>query len=168
MRVVIADDAPLLRDGIARLLGEAGVDICGLAADGDELLALVERERPDVAIIDIRMPPTHTDEGLVAASIIRERMPTVGVLVLSQYVETAYALRLIEQRESRCGYLLKDRVMDARDLVSAVERIAAGETVIDAELVSSLLARKTHTDPSRWAHDPRTRGARVGRRGTDR
>ena len=142
MRVVIADDTPLMRDGIARLLTEAGIEICGLAADGSELLLLVERERPDVAIVDIRMPPTHTDEGLVAARTIQERTPDVGVLVLSQYVEAAYALRLVEGREGRCGYLLKDRVMNAHELVGAIERVAAGETVIDPELVTTLIERE--------------------------
>jgi serine/threonine-protein kinase len=136
-----------MRDGIARLLTEAGVEVCGLAADGSELLQLVERERPDVAIVDIRMPPTHTDEGLVAATTIQERTPDVGVLVLSQYVEAAYALRLVEGREGRCGYLLKDRVMNARELVGAIERVAAGETVIDPELVTTLLERERRSNP---------------------
>jgi DNA-binding NarL/FixJ family response regulator len=147
VRVVIADDTPLMRDGIARLLTEAGVEICGLAAEGSELLRLVERERPDVAIVDIRMPPTHTDEGLVAATMIQERTPNVGVLVLSQYVEATYALRLIERREGRCGYLLKDRVMNAHELVDAIERVAAGETVIDPELVTTLLERGRSSNP---------------------
>jgi DNA-binding NarL/FixJ family response regulator len=136
-----------MRDGIARLLTEAGVEICGLAADGSELLRLVERERPDVAIVDIRMPPTHTDEGLVAATTIQEQMPNVGVLVLSQYVEAAYALRLVERREGHCGYLLKDRVMNARELLDAIRRVAAGETVIDPELVTSLLEREQRSHP---------------------
>jgi DNA-binding NarL/FixJ family response regulator len=136
-----------MRDGIARLLTEGGVEICGLAADGSELLRLVERERPDVAIVDIRMPPTHTDEGLVAATTIQEQMPNVGVLVLSQYVEAAYALRLVERREGHCGYLLKDRVMNARELLDAIRRVAAGETVIDPELVTSLLEREQRSHP---------------------
>jgi serine/threonine-protein kinase len=147
VRVVIADDTPLMRDGIARLLTEAGVEICGLAADASELLRLVQRERPDVAIVDIRMPPTHTDEGLVAATTIQEQTPNVGVLVLSQYVEAAYALRLVERREGRCGYLLKDRVTNAHELVDAINRVAAGETVIDPELVTTLLERERHSNP---------------------
>jgi serine/threonine-protein kinase len=147
VRVVIADDTPLMRDGIARLLTDAGIEICGLAANGSELLRLVERERPDVAIVDIRMPPTHTDEGLVAAATIQEQTPDVGVLVLSQYVEAAYALRLVERREGHCGYLLKDRVMNAHELVGAIERVAAGETVIDPELVTTLLERERRSNP---------------------
>ena len=147
MRVVIADDTPLMREGIARLLADADVQICGLAADGRELLRLVESERPDVAIVDIRMPPSFTDEGLVAARTIQENSPEVGVLVLSQYVEAAYALRLVEGREGRCGYLLKDRVLNVRDLVGAIERVAAGETVIDPELVTTLIERERSSNP---------------------
>ena len=147
MRVVIADDAALLRDGLARLLADAGVEVCGVASDGEELVRLVERERPDVALVDIRMPPTHSDEGLVAAAEIRARTPEVGVLVLSQYVEASYALRLLESRESRSGYLLKERVTDASELVAAIERVAAGETVVDRQLVDSLLQRQRRHDP---------------------
>ena len=141
MRVVIADDTALLRQGIARLLAEAGLDVIGEAEDAGRLLELIGACTPDVAIVDIRMPPGHTDEGLVAAATIRERFPEVGVLVLSQYVEPAYALRLIEGAEGGCGYLLKDSVMNARELVSAVERVAAGEVVVDPELVDQLLSR---------------------------
>ena len=142
MRVVIADDASLLRQGIARLLVEAGVEVVGEAGDATELLALVATASPDVAIVDIRMPPGQSDEGLVAASAIRERFPSTGVLVLSQYVEPGYALRLLEGGESGCGYLLKDRVLDAPDLVAKLERVAAGEVVVDPELVEQLLARR--------------------------
>ena len=141
MRVVIADDTALLRQGIARLLTDAGVDVIGEADDATQLLDLIDARPPDVAIVDIRMPPGHTDEGLVAAATIRERFPEVGVLVLSQYVEPAYALRLIEGTDGGCGYLLKDSVMNARELVSAVERVAAGEVVVDPELVDQLLSR---------------------------
>ena len=147
MRVVIADDTALLRHGLARLLAEAGVEVCGEAGDADGLLRLVEAERPDVAIVDIRMPPTHTDEGLAAAETIRARHPDIGVLVLSQYVEASYALRLLEGGEGRCGYLLKDRVLDAAELVAALERIVAGETVVDHELVAQLVERRRHPDP---------------------
>jgi DNA-binding NarL/FixJ family response regulator len=147
MRVVIADDTRLLRQGLARLLSDAGAEVCGEAGDGASLLELVERERPDVAIVDIRMPPTHTDEGLVAAEGIRERFPEVGVLVLSQYVEATYALRLLNGLESRCGYLLKDRVTDTGELMGALERVAAGEVVVDQQLVDQLLSRRREPNP---------------------
>ena len=112
MRVAVADDAVILREGLARLLTEAGFEVVGLAADADALLELVERTRPDVAILDIRMPPTHTDEGLRAAKIIRERWPTIGLLVLSQHVNTRYALELLSVATDGVGYLLKERVSD--------------------------------------------------------
>src|SRR5262249_30294254 len=120
MRVGIADDSALLRQGVARLLAEAGIEVCGEAGDAQQLLWLVEQERPDVAVVDIRMPPTNTDEGLVAAAEIGERFPHTGVLVLSQYIEPSYALRLVESDEGRRGYLLKDRVMDADELIGAL------------------------------------------------
>jgi DNA-binding NarL/FixJ family response regulator len=147
VRVVIADDTALLRQGVARLLAEAGIDVTGEARDAGGLLRLVESTRPDVAIVDIRMPPTYTDEGLVAADAIRERYPATGVLILSQYLEAAYAQRLVESGEGGCGYLLKDRVLDARSLVDATERVAAGEVVVDSELVDRLLARKRVDNP---------------------
>jgi DNA-binding NarL/FixJ family response regulator len=147
VRVVIADDTALLRQGLARLLAEAGIEVCGQAADGSELLRLVEAELPDVAVVDIRMPPTQTDEGLVAATAIRERYPKVGVVVLSQYVDAEYALRLVDGDAGRCGYLLKDRVTDAQELIGALERVAAGEVVVDSELVDGLLARRRESDP---------------------
>jgi DNA-binding NarL/FixJ family response regulator len=148
LRVVIADDTALLRQGLARLLVEQGIEVCGEAGDGRELLMLVEDEQPELAIVDIRMPPTHTDEGLVAATEIRKRFPEVGVLVLSQYVEAAYALRLLDgDAGGRCGYLLKDRVTDAAELVRSLERIAAGEVVVDRELISTLIARRREVDP---------------------
>jgi DNA-binding NarL/FixJ family response regulator len=141
MRVAIADDSAIVREGLARLLAEAGMEVCGSAEDPQELLRLVEQEHPDVAVVDIRMPPTRTDEGIVAANEIRARFPEVGVLVLSQHVETDYALRLLEGREGRCGYLLKDRVTRIDELTEAVRRVARGEVVVDPELVERLLAR---------------------------
>jgi DNA-binding NarL/FixJ family response regulator len=147
VRVVIADDTALLRQGLARLLTEAGVEVCGEASDADELMRLVADERPDVAVVDIRMPPTHTDEGLVAAGRIRARHPRTGVLVLSQYVDAEYALRLVDGDASNCGYLLKDRVTDAAELVAGLERVAAGEVVVDSELVERLLSRRREPGP---------------------
>jgi DNA-binding NarL/FixJ family response regulator len=147
VRVVIADDTALLRQGLVRLLEDAGVEICGEAGDGEGLLELVETTEPDAAIVDIRMPPSHRDEGLVAAERIRELHPEVGVLVLSQYVETTYALRLLDGPVGGCGYLLKDRVLDAGQLVGALERVTAGETVVDPELVAQLLERRRERDP---------------------
>jgi DNA-binding NarL/FixJ family response regulator len=148
VRVVVADDTALLRQGMVRLLEEQGIDVCGEAGDGDQLLQLVEETEPDVALVDIRMPPTHSDEGLVAAARIRERFPKVGVLVLSQYVEPAYVLRLLEGDEGgRCGYLLKDSVLRPEELVTSLDRVAAGEVVVDRELISGLLARRRDVDP---------------------
>ena len=146
MRIVIADDTALLRQGVVRLLEDAGVEVCGEAGDAAELLELVEEAAPDVAIVDIRMPPSHSDEGLVAAARIRELHPDVGVLVLSQYVDAAYALRLLDGSNGGCGYLLKDRVLDAAQLVGALERVTAGETVMDPELVAQLLERPRERD----------------------
>jgi DNA-binding NarL/FixJ family response regulator len=132
---------------LARLLVEVGVEVVGVAADAESALRLVGREHPDVAILDIRMPPTQTDEGLVAAVTIRERYRETGVLVLSQYVETGYALRLVEGAEGHCGYLLKENVLDAHQLVDALNRIRAGETVVDRALVERLLGRPREVDP---------------------
>lgn len=147
MRVVIADDAALVRQGFARLLTDGGVDVCGEASDAAGLLQLVEVHRPDVAVVDIRMPPGHSDEGLVAAAVIRERFPGVGVLVLSHYVESAYALRLIDGGEGGCGYLLKDRVLNTDELIGALERVAAGDVVVDRHLVEQLLSRRRVANP---------------------
>jgi DNA-binding NarL/FixJ family response regulator len=147
VRVVIADDTALLRQGLVRLLADAGIEICGEASDADELLGLVAAEDPDVAIVDIRMPPTHTDEGLVAAAKIREGHPRVGVVVLSQYVDAEYALRLVDSDAAGCGYLLKDRVTNTTELVAALHRVAAGEVVVDSELVDGLLARRREAHP---------------------
>ena len=126
MRVVVADDAVILREVLARLLRVAGFEVAGLAADGSELLELVERVLPDVAIVDIRMPPTHTDEGLQAAKTIRERWPEAGILVLSQHVHAGYAVELLSAGTDGVGYLLKERVSDLAELASGVQRVGAG------------------------------------------
>ena len=147
MRVVIADDAMLIREGAARLLEDAGVEVAGTAGDAQDLLRLVATEQPDVAIVDIRMPPTHTDEGLVAAEQIRSRHPGVGVLVLSQYLESRYATRLLEQHPQGRGYLLKERVSDIGALKDAIARIADGECVLDPTIVARLIKRPRHRRP---------------------
>jgi DNA-binding NarL/FixJ family response regulator len=141
VRVVIADDETLLREGLARLLEDAGLDVVGKAGTADELLRRVALTRPDVAIVDIRMPPTHSDEGLVAAQEIRRSHPTVGVLVLSHYVESTYAMRLLEEHPERSGYLLKERVSDTAVFVDALQRVADGECVLDPTIVSRLVGR---------------------------
>ena len=132
MRVILADDSMLLREGLARLLAEAGFEVVGRAADGDELLALVEAERPDVAIVDIRMPPTHTDEGLRASRQIRERWPGVGILVLSQFARPSYAFELLQTGTEGVGYMLKDRVSDLETLADGVRRVLAVLTFLDS------------------------------------
>ena len=147
MRVVIADDETLLREGLARLLADAGLDVVGSAANADELLRCVDLARPDVALVDIRMPPTHTDEGLVAAQQIRRSHPQVGVLVLSHYLESHYAMRLLEEYPERSGYLLKERVTDVAVLVDALERIADGECVLDPTIVARLVGRPREQSP---------------------
>jgi DNA-binding NarL/FixJ family response regulator len=147
VRVVVADDVMLTREGIVRLLRDAGVDVVAEAEDAEELLRHVRLTRPDAAIVDIRMPPTHTDEGLVAAQQIRTEHPDVGVLVLSQYVEPSYAMRLLEEHPGSVGYLLKERVFDVAILVDALRRIGDGETVIDPTIVSRLLGRRRREDP---------------------
>lgn len=147
MRVIVADDAMLTREGIVRLLKDAGVDVVAEAEDADGLLRSVRLSRPDAAIVDIRMPPTHTDEGLVAAQKIRAEHPEVGVLVLSQYIEPSYAMRLLEEHPERVGYLLKERVFDVAILVDALRRIADNETVIDPTIVSRLVGRQRRVDP---------------------
>ena len=147
-RIVVAEDSVLLREGIVRLLTEAGFDVCGQAGDGDELVGLVDRLRPDVAIVDIRMPPTMHDEGLVAVRAIRRRHgAAVAILVLSQYVEPEFALRLVEEGAVGLGYLLKDRIADIGELVDAVRRVAGGGSVIDPRIVAQLLGRKRRRDP---------------------
>lgn len=141
MRVVIAEDSGLVRQGLARLLTDQGMEVTSEVDNADDLLRRIVFDHPDVAIVDIRMPPTHTDEGLVAAEEIRARHPAVGVLVLSQYVESEYVLKLLRGGDQPVGYLVKDRVLDAGELADAVRRVAAGETVIDRELVSQLVNR---------------------------
>ena len=147
MRVVVADDTMLTRAGIVRLLRDAEVDVVAEAENADELLRHVRLARPDAAIVDIRMPPTHSDEGLVAAQQIRSEHPEVGVLVLSQYVEPSYALRLLEEHPERVGYLLKERVFDVAILVDALRRISEGETVVDPTIVARLVRRRRREDP---------------------
>jgi class 3 adenylate cyclase/DNA-binding NarL/FixJ family response regulator len=148
LRVAVADDSVLVREGVGRLLAASGFDVVDTASDADELLDCVARAEPDVAIVDIKMPPTHTDEGLVAAERIRTDHPSVGVLVLSQYVDSRYAMRLLEHDPERVGYLLKDRVSDADTLGDAVRRIARGECVLDPEIVSRLVRRARREGPA--------------------
>jgi DNA-binding NarL/FixJ family response regulator len=147
MRVVVAEDVMLTREGIVRLLEDAGVEVVGQAEDLPGALQKVRAHRPDAAIIDIRMPPTHQDEGLVAAQRIRAEYPEVGVLVLSQYVEPAYALRLLEEHPGRVGYLLKERVFDVAVLIDALRRISDDETVVDPTIVARLVGRRRRADP---------------------
>ena len=147
MRVVLAEDSVLLREGIARILDEAGIEVVGQAGDAEDLLRKVRAHKPDVAITDIRMPPSHTDEGLRAAHEIRGELPEVGVLVLSQYVEEGYALDLLADNAAGLGYLLKDRVGDVDAFLDAVKRVADGGSALDPEVVSQLLGRKRRDDP---------------------
>lgn len=147
MRIVIADDAALIREGIAQVLMQSGLEVVDQVGDAEALLASVRDERPDVALIDIRMPPTHTDEGLRAAREIRSRYPETAVLVLSQHLEPAYALRLVEERPEGVGYLMKERVGRVQQLFDAVQRVAAGECVVDRAVVDELLARRRRVDP---------------------
>jgi DNA-binding NarL/FixJ family response regulator len=137
----------LLREGIASLLADAGFEIVGQAGTAEQLLLKVRSYKPDVAIVDIRMPPTHTDEGLRAAQVIREQHPGVGVLVLSQYVESGYALELLRTSAEGVGYLLKDRISDTREFADAVRRVAKGGSVLDPEVVSRLVGRRRGEDP---------------------
>jgi DNA-binding NarL/FixJ family response regulator len=147
MRVVIADDAMLIREGTARLLEDAGVEVVGKAGDAQQLLRIVATEHPDVAIVDIRMPPTHTNEGLAAAEQIRSTHPGVGVLVLSQYLESRYATRLLQDHPEALGYLLKERVSDISVLKDAIQRIAEGECVLDPTIVARLIRRPRRPGP---------------------
>jgi len=147
VRVVIAEDSVLLREGVARLLGEAGCDVVAACGSADELLPRVGALAPDVAILDIRLPPTHTDEGLRAALAIRQEHPSVGVLVLSQYVELGLALQLLSGSAEGVGYLLKDRIGDVPEFVGAVRRVAAGGSALDPIIVSTLLSRPREDDP---------------------
>jgi serine/threonine-protein kinase len=147
VRVVVADDALLTREGIVHVLRDAGVEVVAEAEDADTLLHLIETEQPDVAIVDIKMPPTHTDEGLRAAYQIRVEFPDVSVLVLSQYLEPSYAIRLLETHPEQVGYLLKERVFSASVLLDAVRRVHEGETVVDPTIVSSLFGRRRRENP---------------------
>jgi DNA-binding NarL/FixJ family response regulator len=147
MRVMIADDAVLFREGLARVLEAAGIDVAAQVGDAEQLLAMVRGDPPDAVVVDIRMPPTHTREGLDAGQRIRAEHPQVGVLVLSQYVEPHHAMQLLENGTSAVGYLLKDRVADVREVVDAVRRVAAGGSVIDPEVVAQLVSRRRARDP---------------------
>lgn len=147
MRVVLAEDSTLLREGLVRLLAEEGHDVVAAVGDGDALIAVTERELPDVVVTDVRMPPTNTDEGLRAALEIQERWPEVGVLVLSQYVETRYAGQLLGRDQSKVGYLLKDRVTQVGEFLDALTRVAEGGAAFDPEVVRRLVARPSKADP---------------------
>ena len=147
MRVAIAEDSVLLREGIARLLGDAGFDVVGQCGNAEDLRLKVDSYPLDVAIVDIRLPPTHNDEGLVAALEIRARHPSMGVLVLSQYMELGLALKLLSDSAEGVGYLLKDRISDVKEFVAAVRRVGEGGSVIDPIIVSTLLSRRRSDDP---------------------
>jgi DNA-binding NarL/FixJ family response regulator len=147
VRVVLAEDSVLLREGVARILGDAGFEVVGQAGNADELLLKVRSYSPDVAIVDIRMPPTHTDEGLRAAQEIRERHPDVGVLVLSQYIEPGYAMELLSESAEGVGYLLKDRVSNVGEFAAAVRRVGEGGSALDPAIVSQLVGRRRRDDP---------------------
>ena len=147
MRVVVAEDSVLLREGVVRLLEEAGMEVVGQAGDAEDLLRKVRAHKPDVAVTDVRMPPTHTDEGLRAAHVIRSELPDVGVLVLSQYIEESYAMELLADNPEGVGYLLKDRVSDIDAFVDAVRRVATGGSALDPQVVSQLLGRRRADGP---------------------
>jgi DNA-binding NarL/FixJ family response regulator len=147
VRVVLADDSLLLREGVARLLEEAGLDVVAQAGDGEDLLRKVGAHKPDVAIVDVRMPPTNTDDGLRAAQKIRADHPNTGVLVLSQYVEEGYALELLAENAEGVGYLLKDRIADIERFTDSVRRVAEGGSALDPEVVAQLLGRRRREDP---------------------
>jgi len=141
VKVVVAEDSTLLREGLAKLLTEAGLEVVGRCANADDLMLKVSSYEPEVAVVDIRMPPTHTDEGFRAAMEIRERHPGTGVLVLSQYVEIGLAMKLLSESPEGAGYLLKDRISDVAEFAGAVRRVAAGGSAIDPSIVSQLLGR---------------------------
>ncbi|MGH3044362.1 MAG: response regulator, partial [Gaiellaceae bacterium] len=147
MRAVIAEDSVLLREGLARLLSENGVEVVGSCETADDLLLKVQSYSPDVVVVDIRLPPTHNDEGMQAALEIRASHPSVGVLVLSQYVEVGLAMKLLADSADGAGYLLKDRISDVKDFIDAVQRVAAGGSAIDPIIVSTLLSRHRSDDP---------------------
>jgi DNA-binding NarL/FixJ family response regulator len=147
VRVILAEDSALLRDGLRRMLTDEGYEVAAAVGDGAALLAAVAAAEPDLVVVDVRMPPTHTDEGIRAALEIRRRWPSVGVLVLSQYVEQKYAVDLLTGESARVGYLLKDRVADVGEFLEALARVGSGGTAFDPEVVRQLLRRTTHTDP---------------------
>ena len=147
MRVVIAEDSALLREGLARILAEGGFEVAGQCSNADELLDVIRRRRPEVAVVDVRMPPTHTDEGARAAREIREVYPEMGVLLLSQVIEASHALALFSERPEGFGYLLKDRVLEIDDFLEAVRRVARGGTAIDPHVIAQLLGRPREDDP---------------------
>ena len=147
MRVIVADDSVLLREGLVRLLEESGFEVVGQAGDGEELMRKAKAHKPDIAIVDIRMPPTHTDEGLRAAIAIRQAMPDTGVMVLSEYLEEEYALELVADDAAGVGYLLKSRVADLDHFVDAVRRVAEGGSALDPEVVSQMVGRRRAADP---------------------
>jgi DNA-binding NarL/FixJ family response regulator len=147
MRVVIAEDSVLLRAGLTRLLADAGEEVVATVDNADELLTVVERHKPDLCVVDVRMPPTHTDDGLRAALQIRARWPAIGILVLSQYVEETYASELLANDTAGLGYLLKDRIADVAEFLAAVRRVGEGGTALDPEVVAQLLARTRRRDP---------------------
>jgi DNA-binding NarL/FixJ family response regulator len=147
VRVVVADDSVLLREGIVRILGDSGFDVVGQAGDADDLIRKVSAHKPDVAIVDVRMPPTNTDDGLRAAQRIRAEQPETGVLVLSQYIEEGYALELLSENAEGVGYLLKDRVADVDRFTESVRRVGEGGSALDPEVVAQLLGRRRREDP---------------------
>ena len=147
MRVVIAEDSVLLRAGLTRILADAGEEVVATVGAADELMTAVERHQPDLAIVDVRMPPTHTDDGLRASIAIRARWPQIGILVLSQYVEERYATELLAGETRAIGYLLKDRIADVNEFLAAVRRVGDGGTALDPEVVAQLLARSRRRDP---------------------
>ena len=147
MRIVIAEDSVLLRAGLTRILADAGEDVVATVGDAEELLTAVRRHQPDLAIIDVRMPPTHTDDGLRAALAIRAELPVIGILVLSQYVEEQYATELLADSTAGIGYLLKDRIAEVGEFLGAVRQVGNGGTVLDPEVVAQLLARARRKDP---------------------
>lgn len=147
MRVILAEDSVLFRKGLARLLEDGGIAVAAEVEDADALVRRIKADQPDVAIVDIRMPPSHTTEGIEAAVRIRSEFPNVGVLVLSQHIETEYAVELLRDTRGRVGYLLKDRVTDPDEIIDAVARIHAGETVVDSDLVARLLGRRRQSSP---------------------
>jgi DNA-binding NarL/FixJ family response regulator len=147
VRVVIADDSVIVREGIVALLTRAGIEVSGQAANPDELMDEVDAHRPDVAIVDIRMPPTHTDEGLRAAHAIRERHPGIGILILSQYIEVGIATRLLAESPEHLGYVLKDRVADVGEFAGTLDRVAAGGSALDPQIVSRLLSAERRDGP---------------------